>query len=154
MQGGGERSGQQYTKDGHLRRGRRAFRQQSWTLRRAMMGLPGRRQRALDRIGRRLVAEDPGLALRFAFFTKLTRHEAMPGNEQVPRRLQRDLWRAIALPLVVISLLALLAASGLIPSRPTCPAGAHAAAVGMLSESHAAQCQPGLAIRLDTVPVR
>ena len=42
------------------------------------MRLPGCRQRALDRIGQSLAAEDPGLGMRFAFFTMLTRHEAMP----------------------------------------------------------------------------
>ena len=115
-----------------------------------MMSLPGRRQRALDRIGRRLVAEDPGLGLRFAFFTRLTRHEAMPGIEQVPRRLQRDLRRAIVLPLVVISLLALLAASGLIPSRSTCAAGTKPAPA-MPAASHAARCQPGRAVNLEQV---
>jgi hypothetical protein len=150
MQGGGQRSGQQYTKDGHLRRRRSAFRQQSWTLRRAMMSLPGQRQRALDRIGQTIVAEDPGLGLRFAFFTRLTRHEAMPGTERVPRRLQRDLRRAIVLPLVVISLLALLAASGLIPSRSTCAAGTKAAPA-MPTASHAARCQPGRAVNLEQV---
>ena len=115
-----------------------------------MMSLPGRRQRALDRIGRRLVAEDPGLGLRFAFFTRLTRHEAMPGIEQVPRRLQRDLRRAVVLPLVVISLLALLAASGLTPSRSTCAAGTKAAPA-MLTASYAARCQPGRAVNLEQV---
>ncbi len=117
------------------------------------MSLPGRRQRALNRIGQTLVAEDPGLGLRFAFFTMLTRHEAMPGTEQVPGRGHQAMLRAIVLPLVVISLLALLAASGLIPTPQTCPAGAHAAAAGMLSESHAAHCQRGPAIKLDTMPM-
>lgn len=37
-------------------------------------------------VGHRLAAEDPGLGLRFAFFTRLTRHEAMPATEQVPGR--------------------------------------------------------------------
>ncbi len=42
------------------------------------MRLPGREQRALDRIEQALVAEDPRLGVRFAFFTMLTRHEAIP----------------------------------------------------------------------------
>ena len=58
------------------------------------------------------MAEEPGLGLRFAVFTRLTLHEAMPGTERVPSRLQRPLRRAVILPLVVISLLALLAAAG------------------------------------------
>ena len=116
-----------------------------------MMKLPGCRQRALDRIEQTLVAEDPGLGLRFAVFTRLTRHEAIPGTEQVPHRLQQVLRRAIILPLVVISLLALLAASGLIPSRQACPVGAHVAALACRRLSHAARCQPGPAIKLDPV---
>ena len=114
------------------------------------MSLPGRRRRTLNQIAQALVAEDPGLGLRFAFFTRLTRHEAMPGIEQVPRRLQRDLCRAITLPFVVISLLVLLAASGLIPSRSTCAAGTKAAPA-MLTASYAARCQPGRAVNLEQV---
>ena len=53
------------------------------------MRLPRSRQRALDRIGHSLAAEDPGLGMRFAFFTMLTRHEAMPATEQMPDRLPR-----------------------------------------------------------------
>src|SRR5271166_485720 len=90
-----------------------------------MVSLPCCRQRALDRIGQTLVAEDPGLGLRFAVFTRLTRNEMIPQTEQVPRRLRRVLRRAIVLPLVLVSLLALLAASVLISSRPACTVGAH-----------------------------
>ena len=75
------------------------------------MRLPGGERRALDRIGRRLAAEDPRLGLRFAFFTKLTRHDAMPATEQVPRRLQRFARSAVILPLIVISLITLAAAA-------------------------------------------
>ena len=75
------------------------------------MGLPRRPQRALDQIAHSLVAEDPGLGLRFAFFTMLTRHEAMPATEHVPDRLTRLLRRATLLPLIAISLAAPLAAS-------------------------------------------
>lgn len=53
------------------------------------MSLHASRQRALDRIEHTLVAEDPGLGLRFAVFTRLTRDDAMPGTEQVQGRLQR-----------------------------------------------------------------
>jgi hypothetical protein len=56
-----------------------------------MMRLPGCQQRALDRIEQELVAEDPGFGLRFAFFARLTRYEAIPLTEQVPGRLQRVL---------------------------------------------------------------
>ncbi len=117
------------------------------------MGLPRSRQRALDQIGHRLVAEDPGLGLRFAFFTMLTRHDAMPTTEQVPDRLPRFLRRAALLPLIAISLMVLLAASWLTPSRSACPAGPNAAAHDLSSLSHVTHCQPGPAIRLDTMSV-
>jgi hypothetical protein len=104
------------------------------------MRLPGCQQRALDRIEQALVAEDPGLGLRFAFFARLTRYEAVPLTEQVPGRLQRIRRRVIVLPLLGISLPAVLAASWLIPSRQACPAGPNAAANTVPSLSHAARC--------------
>jgi hypothetical protein len=71
-----------------------------------MMSLPGRRQRALDRIEQALAAEDPGLRLRFAFFAVLTTHEEMPVTEQVPGRRQWIRHRSAQLPLLVVSLAA------------------------------------------------
>jgi hypothetical protein len=59
------------------------------------MRLSGRQQQALDPIEQTLVAEDPGLGSRFAVFTRLTRHEAMPGTEQVPGPKQRFVRRAV-----------------------------------------------------------
>jgi hypothetical protein len=53
------------------------------------MSLPARQQQALDRIEQTLVAEEPRLGSLFAVFTRLTRHEAMPGTEQVASRLRR-----------------------------------------------------------------
>jgi hypothetical protein len=116
-----------------------------------MMSLPGCRRRALDRIEQTLVAEDPGLGLRFAVFARLTRHEAIPGTEQVSGRLQQVLRRAVILPLVVISVLTLLAATGLIPARHACPVGTHGAAAAISPESRAAGCQPLPTIKLDQV---
>lgn len=81
------------------------------------MRLPGCQHRALDRIEQALIAEDPGLGLRFAFFARLTRYEAIPLTEQVPGRLQRVRRRVIVLPLLGISLAAVLAASWLLPRR-------------------------------------
>lgn len=116
-----------------------------------MISLPGGQQRALDRIGHRLAAEDPGLRLRFAFFTVLTRHEAMPATEQVPDRLQRFLRRAVILPLIVISL---VAAAWLIAGRgQACPASPNTVAPGTSPASHAARCQPGPATKLNVIPV-
>lgn len=117
------------------------------------MSLPRSRQRALDRIGHILAAEDPCLRSRFAFFTMLTRHEPMPETEQLPGRRQRILRRTILLPLLAVGLAALPAASWLTPSRQACPAGPNATARNLSSLSHAARCQPRPAIRLDTPPM-
>jgi hypothetical protein len=117
------------------------------------MSLPGRQQRALDRIGRRLAAEDARLCMRFAFFTMLTRQETMPEIERLPRRRERFLRRAVLLPLLTVGLVALVAASWLTPSGRPCPAGVHAAAAG-LSPAAGARCQSGPPIKPATMPVR
>ncbi len=99
------------------------------------------------------MAEDPGLGLRFAFFARLTRHEAIPENEHVPRRLQRFLRGATMPPLLAISLINLLAASLLLAgSGQACPPGTNAAAHTSSSLGRATRCQPGPAIKLDTMP--
>jgi len=119
------------------------------------MRLPGRQQRALDRIGHRLTAEEPGLGLQFAFFARLTMHEAMPATEQVPRRRQRFLRRAVLLPLIAVSLATLLAGSWLTTgSRQACPASPNNATRTLSSLRHAAQCQPDPANKPDTMPMR
>jgi hypothetical protein len=152
MHADGQRARQPSTKNEHRRLRDSAILRGRWMRTRVMMSLPACRQRALDRIAQTLVAEDPGFGLRFAVFTRLTRHEAIPGTEQVSSRLQQVLRRAVILPLVAISLVTVLVASGLIPSRQTCPVGAHAAAAGMSSESRAARCQPGRAIEQEQMP--
>jgi hypothetical protein len=154
MHADGHYSGQLDAKDiRHRRRGK-------WLppgcrpYRKAMMSLPGRQQRALNQIAQALVAEDPGLGLRFAFFARLTQHEAIPETEQVPRRLQRFLRSATMPPLLAISLINLLAASFLIAaSAQVCAAGPNAAAHNSSSLGRTARCQPSPAINLDMVPV-
>jgi Protein of unknown function (DUF3040) len=117
------------------------------------MSLPGYQQRALNRIGRSLVAEDPSLGLRFAFFTMLTRQEAMPENEHVPGRRERFRRRAVLLPFLVVGTAGLVAASWLTPSTPPCSPGIHAAAAGVTLATGDARCQPGPAVKPDTMPV-
>ena len=99
------------------------------------------------------MAEDPGLGLRFAFFTRLTRHEAIPGTEQVPRRLQPVLRRAMILPLVAISLAALLAANGLTSASRHAARARTPPQHTLPSLSRAARCEPGPAIKPDTMRV-
>jgi hypothetical protein len=152
MRADGQRSGRQHTKDGRYWSGGNGKPHARWPYRRGMI-LPRNRRRALDQIGHRLSAEDPGLVMRFAFFTMLTRHGAMPATEQVPRRRQLFLRRAALLPLIAISLAAVLTASWLTPSRQACPAGPSPVARNLSSLSPAARCQRGPAIRLDTIPV-
>jgi hypothetical protein len=115
------------------------------------MRRPAFQRRALDRIEQTLVAEDPGLGLRYAVFARLTRHEAMPGTERIPGRLQRLLRPALILPLMLISLVAVLAAGWLTSSVQACTVGAIPATHGMSQVSRAARCQPGPAIKQDQV---
>ena len=138
--------------DHHLRR-RNGKRSARWRLT-AMTRLPGWQRRALDQIAHRAAAEDPGLGMRFAFFAVLAGHEPMPATEQVPGHRQRFLRRAVLVPLLAVSLIAVLAASLLIPgSRHGCPAGTNAAAPTLSSLSHLAHCQPGPAVKLDPMPM-
>jgi len=54
-----------------------------------------RQRRALCRIEKMLLRDDPGLGSLFAFFTRLTLHEAMPWTEQArPVRWQ---WRKLVI---------------------------------------------------------
>jgi hypothetical protein len=145
----GQRSGRQHTEDKQHRRGGNGRRYTRRPHGRALISLPRGRPRALDQIGQSLAAEDPGLGARFAVFTMLTRHEPMPATEHLPDRRPRFLRRAMLLPLIAISLAVLLAASWLMSSRQTYPAGPNAAAHDVSSLSWAAQCQRSPAISLD-----
>jgi hypothetical protein len=100
MRAHGQHSGQEHTKDDHRRRRGNRLRRPRWLFRKVIMSLPGCRQRTLAGIEQTLVGEDPGLGLRFAVFTRLTRHEAVPGIEQVQSGRQRLLGPAIRLPLL------------------------------------------------------
>jgi hypothetical protein len=106
------------------------------------------RRRALHRIEQSLVAEDPRLGSLFAVFTRLTLHEALPGIEQVTGRLRRLLRPAAVVPLTLLALVGMLAATWLIPGGHACPT-TPAATGHSLSVSRTARCQPGPAMRLD-----
>jgi len=61
------------------------------------MSLRADQQRALDRIGEALQADDRRLQSLFTDFAKLTRHEAMPGTERItPEPRWRWLRRVLA----------------------------------------------------------
>jgi hypothetical protein len=75
------------------------------------MSLPARQQRVLGGIEQALLADDPRLRSLFAFFTSLTRHDAMPGTEQITPGLRQPLQ-----PIVVISVTLIVLASVLMVS--------------------------------------
>jgi hypothetical protein len=107
------------------------------------MSLPAREQRALDRIGETLQAGDPRLRSLFMIFTRLTRHEAMPGTEQVNARLRTSLIRTIAIPVALATVLSGLILSSLAPVRNAC--GTQAASHSQ-SSSPISGCLPGPAM--------
>lgn len=59
------------------------------------MSLPASQQRILDGIADALRISEPRLASMFAMFTRLTKNEAAPWREQLPRRRLRDVLTAI-----------------------------------------------------------
>jgi hypothetical protein len=115
------------------------------------MSLPARQQRALDRIGEMLAADDPGLRSMFAIFTRLTRHEAMPMTERVRTRLKRLLRPAMVIPITLIAVLSILIVSFPTHSRTMC--GRAVAASGLARAwSRAASCSPAPATRGNGTP--
>jgi hypothetical protein len=103
------------------------------------MSLPARQQHVLDRIERTLVAEEPRLGSLFAVFTRMTRHEAMPGTEHVTNPLHR---RAAVIAITLIAVMGIVAALWLAPGGLACPSPPGAAGHS-LSGSRAAGCRPG-----------
>jgi Protein of unknown function (DUF3040) len=106
------------------------------------MSLPPSEQQVLLRIERTLQSRDPRLMSIFAAFTRLTRHEAMPGIEQL-RRTTWWLRSSIVIPVTLMLLVGIIVVgmlSGLSrtcgPVRPTPGvAGAAARACAPVSDS-------------------
>lgn len=61
------------------------------------MSLPAAQQRVLNGIAEAMRASEPRLVSMFAMFTRLTRNEAAPGREQLPRRPVRDFLSVLAI---------------------------------------------------------
>jgi hypothetical protein len=99
------------------------------------MSLPASEQRALDRIEETLHVADPRLRSLFMIFTRLTRHEAMPGTEQVSARLRSSLFRTTAIPIVLAAILSGLILGSLAPARNACvtPARSHSQSSSRMS---------------------
>jgi len=84
------------------------------------MSLPARQQRALDRIEKTLMADDPRFGSLFAIFTRLTWHEAMPGIELVKSGRWHSLRPFAAIAIALIAVASVLVLTLLAPRRPIC----------------------------------
>ena len=73
------------------------------------MSLPAAQQRALNRIEKTLANDDFGLGPRFAVFTSMVGHEAMPVTERVTSRSWRQRMRRIWSAVVTVTVLAVVA---------------------------------------------
>lgn len=102
------------------------------------MSLPARQQRALDRIEKTLLADDPRLGSMFAIFTRLTWHEAMPMTERARTGLS---WLRHAAAVISIAVLSVLMLSSLAHSRTVCSV-TPAAAGNDRPSSGTKGCQP------------
>jgi Protein of unknown function (DUF3040) len=76
------------------------------------MSLPTSEHQALLGIEQILQTRDPRLKSLFATFTRLTRHEAMPAREQIPRR-KWWLQSSIVIPVTLMLLAGLIAVAAL-----------------------------------------
>jgi hypothetical protein len=106
------------------------------------MSLPASQQRKLGGIEKTLLADDLRLGSLFAIFTRLTRHEAMPGTELVEARSWRRLRPALLGTIGLTAVIAALIFSLLFPGRPECPAAATAAPthIALLRAGRQAAC--------------
>jgi hypothetical protein len=109
------------------------------------VSLPADQQRALSQIEQALLSDDPRLWSLFAVFTRLTRHEAMPGTEQVKAPLRQLLQPVVVIPVTLITLAFVLLLSVLIPGGRVC--GSASAAAGHSDTAPAtAHCRSGPAV--------
>jgi hypothetical protein len=109
-----------------------------------MMSLPARQQRALDRIEKTLLADDPRFGSLFAIFTRLTWHEAMPGIELVKSGRWHSLRPFAAIAIALIAVASVLMLTLLSPRRPICLTSA--AARHSYSSGQTAGCLPGVVV--------
>ena len=108
------------------------------------MSLPARQQHALDRIEKALLADDPPFGSRFAIFTRLTWHEAMPGIELVKSGRWHSLRPFAAIAIALIAVASVLMVTLLTPRLPICLTSA--AAGRSYSSSQTAGCVPGVVV--------
>jgi hypothetical protein len=85
------------------------------------MSLPAAQQRALNRIEKTLASDDFGLGPRFAIFTSMVGHEAMPVTERVTsrswRQRMRQIWSAVVTVTVLAVVTGALVLSRTLPAR-------------------------------------
>jgi hypothetical protein len=106
-----------------------------------MMSLPVCQQRALDKIEKTLLTGDPRFGSLFAIFTRLARHEPMPGIELVKAGRWQSLRPFAASAIAVIAVLSVLMLGLLTPSRPMCVTSA--AAWHSYPSGQETGCRPG-----------
>jgi hypothetical protein len=106
-----------------------------------MMSLPSGQQRALARIEKTLLADDPRFGSLFAIFTRLTWHERMPGIELVRPGRWHWLRPSTAIAIALLTVAGMLVLTLLIPHRPMCVTSA-ATGHGP-SSGQTAGCSPG-----------
>jgi hypothetical protein len=109
-----------------------------------MMNLPAGQQRALDRIEKDLLADDPRFGSLFAIFTRLTWHESMPGIELVKPGRWHSLRPFAAIAIALIAVASLLMLTLLTPRWPICLTSA--AAGHSHSSGQTAGCLPGVVV--------
>jgi hypothetical protein len=109
----------------------------------SMMSLPARQQRALDRIEKALLADDPRFGSPFALFTRLTWHEAMPGIELVKSGRWHSLRPFAAIAIALIAVASVLMLALLTPRRPICLTSA---AGHSYSSGQTTACLPGVVV--------
>jgi hypothetical protein len=112
-----------------------------------LMSLSLGQRRVLEETEKTLLAEDPPLGSLFEVFNRLTRHDEMPGTEQVTvgpwQRLRHP---AVVIPIAVIILLSMLMLSTLVRVGQVCDV-TPAKAVRGQQAGRPARCLPGPAIR-------
>lgn len=108
------------------------------------MSLPACQQRALDRIEKTLLADDPRFGSLFAIFTRLTWREAMPGIELVKSGQWHSLRPFAAIAIALIAVASVLMLTLLTPRLPICLPSA--AAGHSYSSGQTAGCVTGVEV--------
>lgn len=116
------------------------------------MSLPAGQQRALIRIEKTLLADDPRFGSLFTIFTRLTRHQAMPDIELVKPTRWHSLRPFLAIAIALLAVVSALTLSLPSPRRPICMISA--AARHSYSSGETTGCPPGPGMNAETAAHR